>query len=843
MRPLRNAPWPVWLLCLFFAACSSGGGGGGAPSLPPDPRQVDPPDLNARQQRFAESAEFAEQSALSQIGAGYAYARGATGAGETLVIVDSGLQANHREFAGKRVQISGHPNTPGYRAGIAQSSHGTATAGVAAARRDLDTAVSRNMHGVAFDADVHMVNIPLGSAPPTYTPLPLSAFSGRDDLYWESLLGYAAGLGAIVNLSLGFPGAISEPAYTRTEVRRVFARTAAALAQAGTPDAEKSIFVWAAGNAGQSFTAAGEAARADAPELLGGLGVHFPELRSHVLAVVALGDRPGASGQLEIASFSNHCGIARDFCLAAPGLRLTAPATDTSRMDRYRSFSGTSAAAPVVSGALAVLRHRFRNGDGSCALGNTELVARLLATADRTGVFANSDIYGRGKLDLNAATRPSGAVRLLLGETLAGPAAPESLSALAPGAAFGDALSSALARRQVAAFDSLDAPFRRSLASYLPAQSGARRSLPEQLRAQGGDPRGAALAMSGGGVLRLHASRAADAAGAADALRSAGAPPFPQPGNFAHAATASAAQLDSLWFSQSLGASGAGVFLGLRGHPGWDFGLHAAGAVSPGQFSDSGAFANPYLSFARAGGVAGVAAPAAGGVLRAAAFRGGAQWGALRDPDAAQAFGGVLEFQAGSRARGAALSAGMLREPERLMGSRQRGAFGGGGGRSWFAGASAHWPLTGAARGGLRGFASLHAGYTRAAPRAGVSQSAMLSWQAPLWSSAWAVGVSRRGVLAPRDQLSLRLSQPLRVERGRAALRWISGRHWNGDLHIERAELPLAPSGRQLEAELSYARDLAGGMLNISALGTRHPGHNASAAAEFALLLRYALRF
>jgi len=46
-----------------------------------------------------------------------------------------------------------------------------------------------------------------------------------------------------------------------------------------------------------------------------------------------------------------------------------------------------------------------------------------------------------------------------------------------------------------------------------------------------------------------------------------------------------------------------------------------------------------------------------------------------------------------------------------------------------------------------------------------------------------------------------------------------------------------------LEAELSYARDLAGGMLNISALGTRHPGHNASAAAEFALLLRYALRF
>lgn len=835
MHWMRNA---AGLLGLLFAACSSGGG---APSLPPNPRQADPPDLEARQQRFAESAEFARQPALAHIGAGYAYARGATGEGETLVIVDSGLQANHREFAGKQVQISGHPDSPGYRATIAQSGHGTAAAGVAAARRDLDSTAFGNMHGVAFDADVHMVNIPLGSATPTYMPLPLAAFSDQNDRYWESLLGYTAGLGPIVNLSLGFAGAISEPAYTRAGVRSAFERTVAALAQAGTPDAEKSIFVWAAGNAGQSFTADGAAALADAPEILGGLGVHFPELRSHVLTVVALEDRPGASGQLEIAGFSNHCGIARDFCIAAPGRRLAVPAADANRMDRYRSFSGTSAAAPVVSGALAVLRHFFRNNDGSYALGNTELVARLLETADRSGVFANSDIYGRGKLDLDAATRPSGAVRLLLGSTLAGPAAPELLSALTPGAAFGDALSSALSRREVAAFDALDAPFRRALDSYLPAQpAGARQTLAERLHALGGDPRGAALATAGGGVLRLQASRAPGAdAGAADAIRSAGAPPLPQPGDVAPAATA--AQLVSLWLSQPLGATGADVFAGLRGHPGWDFGLHAAGAISPGQFSDSGAFANPYLSFARAGGVAGVAAPAAGGVLRAAAFRGGAQWGALRDADTAQAFGGVLEFQAGGRTRGAALSAGLLREPERLAGSRLRGAFGGGGGRSWFAGASAHGPLAGA-RGGLRGFASLHAGYTRAA-RAGASQSAMLSWQAPLWTSAWAVGVARRGVLAQRDQLSLRLSQPLRVERGRAALRWVSGRNGNGALHMERAELPLAPSGRQLEAEISYARDLAGGMLHISALGTRHPGHNASAAAEFSLLLRYALRF
>jgi len=57
-------------------------------------------------------------------------------------------------------------------------------------------------------------------------------------------------------------------------------------------------------------------------------------------------------------------------------------------------------------------------------LGNDEIVARLLATADRTGAYADAEIYGQGFLDLDAATRPVGETRMLTRRSLSGPSAP-----------------------------------------------------------------------------------------------------------------------------------------------------------------------------------------------------------------------------------------------------------------------------------------------------------------------------------------------------------------------------------------------------------------------------------
>lgn len=178
----------------------------------------------------------------------------------------------------------------------------------------------------------------------------------------------------------------------------------------------------------------------------------FPELElGHILNVVAV----GADG--EISSYSNRCGIAKEFCIAAPGGDIQAEGNvDVGILfaragGGYSSGQGTSFSAPIVSGSLALLRHFFRNADGSYSVGNTELANRLLATADRTGRYADSDIYGHGLLDLDAATRPVGTVSISTTERLDGPRIAAELSHINPGNTIGDALNRAFHQREMAA--------------------------------------------------------------------------------------------------------------------------------------------------------------------------------------------------------------------------------------------------------------------------------------------------------------------------------------------------------------------------------------------------------
>ena len=66
---------------------------------------------------------------------------------------------------------------------------------------------------------------------------------------------------------------------------------------------------------------------------------------------------------------------------------------------------GASFAAPMVSGSLALMMEHFRG-----TRGNAAIVRRMLDTADRTGVYANPDIYCAGRLDLGATLPPVGAL-------------------------------------------------------------------------------------------------------------------------------------------------------------------------------------------------------------------------------------------------------------------------------------------------------------------------------------------------------------------------------------------------------------------------------------------------
>ena len=108
----------------------------------------------------------------------------------------------------------------------------------------------------------------------------------------------------------------------------------------------------------------------------------------------------------------------------------------------------------MVTGGLAVMKHYFRD-----QLSNTDLAARLLETADRTGIYADTAVYGRGLLDLGAATSPVGATEIAMAATVNGAGAPLAGTVLASGGALGDGLVQSFAGQEIAAFDSLGAPF------------------------------------------------------------------------------------------------------------------------------------------------------------------------------------------------------------------------------------------------------------------------------------------------------------------------------------------------------------------------------------------------
>ncbi len=71
--------------------------------------------------------------------------------------------------------------------------------------------------------------------------------------------------------------------------------------------------------------------------------------------------------------------------------------------DQYYDMSGTSMAAPVVTGSIALLRQMWPHMTGS------DTVQLILTTADSSYQGYNVGIDGHGRLDMNAATLPLGA--------------------------------------------------------------------------------------------------------------------------------------------------------------------------------------------------------------------------------------------------------------------------------------------------------------------------------------------------------------------------------------------------------------------------------------------------
>ncbi len=100
-----------------------------------------------------------------------------------------------------------------------------------------------------------------------------------------------------------------------------------------------------------------------------------------------------------LAEYSNKCGMAGAYCLAAPGGNSDQGIFSTLYTTDWGNMAGTSMATPMVTGAVALLQSAYPN------LTSQQVVYLLLHTADSLGDMTET---GMGLINLEKATQPYG---------------------------------------------------------------------------------------------------------------------------------------------------------------------------------------------------------------------------------------------------------------------------------------------------------------------------------------------------------------------------------------------------------------------------------------------------
>ena len=333
---------------------------------------------------------------LSQINASSAYAKGWTGKGSTVAVADTGYDIDHSEFNG---QIS---NTKDYTGtGINDShGHGSHVLGTIVAKKD-----GTGMHGVAYDSKAIVIKI--GNSHSVDLNNAATGFS------WAADQGAVVGnLSANSNYDFIFRNSnnlvtLDDNTIKTTDSRYDYANKKFYNGQTAEPwkaSTDKGlVIVNSAGNQGLDF-AAHPGYFATATDSNGNL-----ILGGKVLIVGAV-DQSGniaswsnRAGHLCVAIVDNKCTDpykVSDFYVLAPGWSYSAKNDGT-----YGTMSGTSMAAPFVTGQVSILHQMWPHMKGE------NLVKLVTSTADKDSISGyNVNIHGQGLIDLDEATKPQGAI-------------------------------------------------------------------------------------------------------------------------------------------------------------------------------------------------------------------------------------------------------------------------------------------------------------------------------------------------------------------------------------------------------------------------------------------------
>ena len=441
------------------------------PNTPPDPTTSSPPVPDpeglVHYRRFPEnppgnpttsaswrSEEFNNQYGLGLIGVDHRYAKGATGEDTLAAIYDSGIDLEHIDVGGIRLDESHNyidvdkPNDLSDTSG-----HGTLVYGIMGATRN-----GIGIHGVAPDAEFMILKVDGGNS-----------FNNFGDALRRTIVADAD----VMNNSWNSP---------TLDIKPLIGRSGRILEILG-PNMMDQLRRAAAAGVSIVFPTGNELrTRPEIPEdspamsqdaqFWASLPAAFTDLRNNWIAVTALNDvedlesaelwfippEPPEEGEEtpeegemeELTVGANRCAEAMNWCLAAPGTNIVSLGIGRGVGQGYVVNSGTSLAAAHVTGAILVLKSQFPE------MTTAEVHQILFDTAVDLGVPGVDPVFGHGALNLREAMVPQGVVSAQLGEIVNQATIPLSESWFSESSITGGVLGKALSDRDILVTDRYD---------------------------------------------------------------------------------------------------------------------------------------------------------------------------------------------------------------------------------------------------------------------------------------------------------------------------------------------------------------------------------------------------
>lgn len=707
-------------------------------------------------------AEYAANYALASINAQSAYSRNATGEGIIVGVGDTGIDIDHSDLVGNIVGGYNFTSatTTDYDDGDA---HGTFVSGLIAATKN-----NAGVHGVAYDAQLYVLRIADDNA----DFVPAAAM--------PAVMTQAASAGVdVYNGSYGYDAGVA------------IAPIEAELDAYETAISGGMILVFATGNDGAANPLMPAAMPYIKPAndasglyILNTNAKDYSATASQLLAVTSV----NSAGV--ISSFSNRCGVAAAWCLAAPGESVVS----TYIGGGYASGSGTSFSAPVVSGAVALLLEKYPS------LTPAQIVTRVLTSATKTGIYADTSIYGQGLLNLSSATSFQATPLIPLSTSLSGSLYSLSASEMNFSSAMGDGLSASLSNVTFKPIDSFDGAAIETSASKIVAATESSNTIDDGLRRFG--RKGTTLQMDDAGNSSMRWRQVA--------------------GNAEHNAKVESRMVTR--FSETTEMSA-----GYLDDPSQGFGLMAEGTLNDGESRAEGAFFTPYTRLASDGVNFATSTKLSSDVTA----RAGLFFGNREDDSSSETMGALTEL-AYSPYTGSSVSVqtGFVQEKSAFLGSESKGAFAMGNTTTSFAGFTAHLPVT--------EDIELVGSYFLGTSSLNQANGSLLKGFSDVTSDAFTIGAIRHNLAMEGDRFGFVINQPLRVSGGSASLSLPNGVSSSYVVSFSDVNASLTPTGRELDLEAFYAAPLdEQTQLNASLMYRNQPDHVKDADGEVQALVRW----